>query len=909
MKLSHPKKQLWLLPILLLVVSVCCMNCHDESERNAATPGGLWKQAQRRIGNPSLNPGSRIVPSDAVTFANGAIEISIEPSSGHIVSVRDIRKSISLLDTSTNLLGLTPFSIQLLESDGDGGYKPVDYGPRKGLSLHANPEIKRQEKARYPGGTSVTIAWKEERGWTFTATIDMPAAEGWAEFRFSASVPGAMIFSATWPQFAGLAMLSAGGGGDRFAAPIESGVEIRNPLAALRRMHQAEDFFLGDLQYPSGHEAMLPLVAYYSQAAGGGFALYARDDLWTERFFRFMHTRPAAPNGVPTLAVTSMNWAVDGPRGNEPGEFTQDRPVRLETMEYGDWAAAGEIYRRWAETQVWAQNVVKKRPEPRRSVFEKMGVGVFGLSSKVDQSEWMRVFHELFTGFVPGDGVLFTMGWDFGPNGADFGGYDYAFYQAGWIDKYWVPFRPGFTHAMRQVRERGDLVYPFVFDNFLHTGTPGWTGWHGNLLESKDLGAPWIEKAIVGFSGKIEPLSFDIKDVDGDVHSICPAASKTRDFIEWRRNLLEHEGDLAADRVMDGLYYDIPVTLLGQYCFDRLGGYSHDHPQMGWGRFITQSERRIFERAAQTDPDFGFGIENVTEPFVDFIDYYHLGAPGDGPYRSSDGKSPADAPRFVKLNRLLMEGWARQIPLMEYVTHAFGPVRVGGKVQISDTIGDAWYWVAAYNYINGGLLELIYYNEHPELFATIRPEAVSCPGGYPCSFKTGWIDRAGLRGWTKDNLKEADPDKVEYLRRCIELRLALGNPWLTAGRMLPPPGLDPIPAPVSFSYDFYSSINGPTHEHRGDWPSQPVIVSAFAAPGDPKRIAFFVANASDQSIATSLVFKGERYGLANPIGVRATRPGAEPAATVVVSPGPQGFYRIPLDLAAQDLVRIEVVVN
>ncbi|MCL4233445.1 MAG: hypothetical protein KJ042_02885, partial [Deltaproteobacteria bacterium] len=684
MKLSYPQKKLWLLPVLLLLVSVWCMNCQDEGNQKSPTPGQLWEQAQRKVGGPTLNPGSRVAPSDAVTFGNGAIEVAIEPSSGHIVSIRDLKKSISLLDTSANLLGLTPFSIQLLEPDGAGGHKPVEYGPRKGLVLYANPEIKKLEKARYPGGTSVTIAWKEERGWTFVATIDMPPTEGWAEFRFSALVPGAMIYSATYPQFAGLATLSPGGEADRFAAPIESGVEIRNPLAALRRMHQAADFYLGDIQYPSGHEAMLPLVAYYSQAAGGGFALYARDELWTERFFRLVYSRPAVPNGIPTLTVTSMNWAIDGPRGNEPGEFTQDRPVRLETMEYGDWAAAGEIYRRWAETQVWSQNPVSKRPEPRRRVFEKMGVGVFGLSSKADQSEWMRVFHELFTGFVPGDGVLFTMGWDFSPNGSDFGGYDYAFYQAGWNRKYWVPFRPGFTQTVRQARERGDLIYPFVFDIFLHTGFPDWKGWQGTPGESQDFGAPWIEKAIVNYKGKIAPLSFDLPGVDGDVHELCPATAKTRDFIEWRRNLLEHEGDPAADRVMDGLYYDIPVTILGQYCFDRLGGYSHDHPQMGWGRFVTQSERRIFERAAQTDPDFGFGIENVTEPFVDFIDYYHLGAPGDGPYRSSDGKSPADAPQFVKLNRLLMEGWARQIPLMEYVTHAFGPVRVGGKVQISD---------------------------------------------------------------------------------------------------------------------------------------------------------------------------------------------------------------------------------
>lgn len=911
MRLSHPKKTLWLLPILLVAVSVWCMNCRDEDDRakNLPTPDQIWNDAQRRVGDPSLNPGSRIVPLDVVTIGNGAIEISIDPVTGHLVSVRDLRKSISLLDASANLLGLAPFSIQLLEPDGAGGYRPVDYGPREGLSLSANPNIRKLTKARYPGGTSVTIDWKDARGWTFTATIDLPATEGWAEFRFAARVPGAMVFSVTYPQFAGLATLSSGGEADRFAAPIESGVEIRNPLAALQRMRQAGDFFLGDLQYPSGHEAMLPLVAYYSQAAGGGFALYARDELWTERFFRFLHSRPATPNGVPTLAVTSMNWAIDGPRGNAPGELALDRPIRLETMEYGDWAAAAEIYRRWAETQVVAQNPVTRRPEPRRRVFEKMGVGVFGLSASVDQSEWMRVFHELFTGFVPGDGVLFTMGWDFRPNGADFGGHDYAFYQAGWNEKYWVPFRPGFTRDMREVRARGDLVYPFLFDIFLHTGFPGWTGWRDAASASKDRGAPWIEQASVGYTGKIEALTFDLPDVDGDVHAICPATAKTRDFVEWRRKLLAHEGNPSAARVVDGLYYDIPVTLLATHCFDRLGGHAHDHAQMGWGRFLTQAKRQMFERAARTDPDFGFGIENVTEPFVDFVDYYHLGAPGDGPYRNSDGNSPADAPRFARVNRLVMEGWARQIPMMEYVTHAFGPVRVGGKVQISDVIGDAWYWVAAYNYVNGGMLELIYYNEHPELFATIHPEAVTCPGGYPCAFQNGWIDRDGMRGWTKDDLKEADPDKVEFLRRCVELRLALGNPWLTSGRMLPPPGMDSLPAPVSFSYDFYSSINGPSREHRGQWVTHPVVVSAFAAPDDARRVAFFAANAHDQPIATSLVFKGERYGLAGPIAVRATRPGEEPGAVVAVSPGPMGYYRIPLELAPRDLVRIEVKIG
>ncbi len=838
--------------------------------------------------------------ADLYVLDNGDIRVQIEENTGHILQITDLRKGIDLLRDDADRSAFAPFAYRLLlPIPGSSRHLISTYEPDD-IQINPAAEITVGESA-FEGGRRRDLRWTTTAGAVFEASIDIPAQGAWVDFTGGVAVDGKMIYSVAYPWLFGAARLSQDGAGDKLAMPWESGVEVDDPFETAQEQFDGRYPF-DKIHYPNGHHLTLPMLAYYGPDAEGGFVLYARDPAWTERYFSMNPADENQADGLPTFSFWARNWDVDGAGDEGPGQMRVEYPIRVQAMDHGDWAAAGSIYREWFETLSTASAPIIERSAAQRRIFEKMSLSVFGLSGCEDQSEWMREFHELFTGFIPGDGVLFTPGWDFHRSALDFGGFYYAFFQAGWGEQWWLPFAENFKQMARDARDRGDMVYPFYYDLLMHDGYPGWDGWTGDAQSSGDPGAPWKEHAVVNQFGLVSQASYDVSGIPGDIREICAADPTAREYYLWRNELLATGGE-DGPYLVDGLYHDITGTVIGRHCFACLKGYDHGHDGCGWGRFITQAEHDLLAEAFGEDRHFSFGVESVTEPFIDVADYSHLGLPGDGPYRSALANTGPEQPEFSGVDKFIMEGRARQIPLLEYVAHEFGAMRTGGKVQITQRAGDAWYWVAAYNYITGGILELIYFNTPVDLLPGINPDNVSCPEGWPCSFMTNWITVA--RNWYYDEMVMwADADKIEFLQKCADLRLRLGNPFLTAGRMLPPPDMDPDPAHEYLSYDFYSSIAGIAYEHYGDFAAPQVLASAFADPSTTGRVALYAANISAQEKQITLSFDPDRYEVELPVTATLFTAGSDAETNLGEFDIIDGRVEIPVTLGGRDLIAV-----
>jgi hypothetical protein len=212
-----------------------------------------------------------------------------------------------------------------------------------------------------------------------------------------------------------------------------------------------------------------------------------------------------------------------------------------------------------------------------------------------------------------------------------------------------------------------------------------------------------------------------------------------------------------------------------------------------------------------------------------------------------------------------MNGVGFDVPLMQFLNHHNGALRTGGKLMASDEIGDVFYWIVAAEYVWGGVVELIYFNTPVDWLPSLDP-LEACQGrAYRCGYQTGWSrprDERGERGWyANEQVREADPDKLAFLREAIALRLdSPATPYLTLGRMEAPPDFAPEPALVPFTYSFYGSLQGPECYHAGEWWAPPVQRAAWRHP-EGGTVAILLANTDDQPQAVNVIVAPADYGL------------------------------------------------
>jgi hypothetical protein len=815
---------------------------------HAAHPGPAGEARPASVGDGSAWRINHL-PALGVTFGNDLIAITFDGQSGRITQIEDRRRDprLRLLDPSLDLTGVPPLALEEIKKIPlFNKYKiqPVDLPDRQPTFSRASDRL--------------TLRWDYP--------APLPAVE--AEWRLTADAPELrvfvrvilrdqrMIYRVHYPLVAGLAPLSrTQADGDQFLNTHEGGLLLSDPLH-----HLLEDdggaSGLSDEYYPDGHGAMAQMIAYLHPGVGG-LLIYTPDADSNGKWFslRNRSTDNAGSRVLASLEVAHQNPDVTDSGGTHV--FAPAYPTVLRWLDRGDWADAAEVYRQWSDQQTWASRPIAQRDPAEREFFERLGASIFGLSARVDQQAWIRAFHqELIDGLDPAR-LLFVLGWDFHPMGDPEEDAFTAFSQGGWNAAHWSPLMGASPQNIALAQTLGDWVMPFLYDDQVFSGYPGWTGYD---LPGQETGTPWSSHVQVDEKGRPGGFVYWNPHFPGLSCALCLADPITAQFYHWRDRLLIGLPDLA----FDGLYFDVGFSVANRGCYPHFNGANHHHPS-GGGAYLVRGARKAlaFDIGAPIPRGFRFGAENVDEPYIDLVDFWHLGSPGAGPYRDRLGAAVGAPTLFAGADRWIMNGAAVEAPLMAYLDHHNGAVRTGGKMQISQDVGEAFYWVVGAEYLWGGVVELIYFNTGVDWLPAVDAAATGCEQT-PCAFETAFGQGNAMpRGWSYGaDVRLADPDKIAYLREAIDLRVTSpAAPYLSAGRMAPPPPLDPEPAPVAYDYDYYSSLFGPDYQHAGVWRAAPVIHTAWRHPHQ-NTVALLLANTSDQTLSVDLAIDPALYGMA-----------------------------------------------
>ncbi len=451
--------------------------------------------------------------------------------------------------------------------------------------------------------------------------------------------------------------------------------------------------------------------------------------------------------------------------------------------------------------------------------------------------------------------------------------------------------------------EHDDFVYPFLFDMLVHDQVPGWDGFDQPAKPNGEAGASWSELQVFDANGEPGGYYDQMPTFPGYVHTLNPANATVREFHHWRSALLRDSEQDGVHVRTDGAYYDISTTIAALENY----GDNNDQPYRGAGRWMVEAAREMYAPGVgrRAPRENSTGMENVSEPFVDEVDFYHLGAEGLGPIRPRTAGTP-DQPEFDGVHRWVMNGEAINIPLFSFVYHPYGALRTGGKIQISEEMGDIFYWITASEYLWGGILELIYFNTPVDLLPGVAGDGAACPDGYPCAYETGWSSAdISPRGWHYDDVHQADPAKIAFLRQAARLRLEVAPDLLTSGRMLIPPRLDQENESFEYDYDFYSCIRGPSCNHFGTFHAPAVLAEAWET-WDRSKTAFILANPTAEEQNATLTFDPATYGFdrvrpvlvdSNSVSRRLDMPECEAGASCIlyVSLAPHSFYLVNLE--------------
>ena len=834
-------------------------SCQEDQDENKKSPHSTPKENDDdddNNNNDDNDDNDNDDNDDTVNLSlltNGLIEVELHPDTGNVLRIDDLTKNPPLPLLKGNEDDFEHFHPYVVSK-----YNPLFDSDKKAESICPPLFPPTIVQCGNDPDTCRKLTWKCSESSYFEATVRL--VEGRPAVRFSAKVHLTSdddILGISYPQLGALAPLSPVKEENTLAVPYEGGLLIHDPLGLAHKEAYANFQLLYDLHYPYGHSMMIQMISY--QAKGkGGFLIYTPDPNFTQKLFHIIDQTPISFTPTVLLSIEHGNWDVKDVAGDD--EMNLDYPVEIAAVDGDTWEHAALLYRQWGQDQIWASDPIAQRAAEDRELYEQTAVSVFGISSRTDQTEWYRQFHDLVCDGIDNARVLFVPGWDFHPNAEMSGMEIHAFYQAGWDESYWLPYQGAFVDNYSVMKdEHTDFVYPFFYDILVHDGFPGWDGWEGTPASSGDLGAPWKDHEIWSRYGTPGGLWKFFIGFPGFTHTLCPADQTVKDFYVWRNRLILETSQGGHDLIMDGTYHDVPATIIGYACFEE----NHDHEETGFGRWVYQGMRDIHSELIGTGPvrNFSIGMENVTEQFWDQNDFYHLGDAGIGPFRTKDSQSPPDAPEFGGANAWIMESKAWDIPLTSFIYHPYGSMRTGGKIQISNEIGDFFYWATASEYLWGGIIELIYFNTPIDLLPGINPANVDCPGGYPCAFQTGWATGTlGNQEWHYSNLKEADPDKIAFLKKAAYLRIQAAPEYLVYGEMLPSPKLDPKPPLYDYSYSFYSHIMGPNQYHYGIYPAPSILVYTWQK-WTSDDIAFILSNPTDIQQTSTLVFDPADYDM------------------------------------------------
>lgn len=282
----------------------------------------------------------------------------------------------------------------------------------------------------------------------------------------------------------------------------------------------------------------------------------------------------------------------------------------------------------------------------------------------------------------------------------------------------------------------------------------------------------------------------------------------------WREYALSREEGFITNYGVNGFYYDVDIAAdHPKLCYDTT--HSHGTRVNVHQDFIEQIEDA--RALSKTDIPYTVGTEMITEQLLPYVNYYQARANG-----GLLGWMEHDRIRTV-----LENGSAVQIPLFDYVYHAYGILRTDGYLTGENSIGDGFYYVAAYTALNGGIPELNYeYYPQQDLPA----------------------------------VEDMDLSYLAFLDTLGNIRTGSGKDYLVYGQMMPAPEVDAGTTVYDFhnlNYNPYSCVGMDTLSGQAELPN--VVTSAWK---NGNSNAVFLCNTSDETRSVTFMLNaGADFGV------------------------------------------------
>lgn len=401
----------------------------------------------------------------------------------------------------------------------------------------------------------------------------------------------------TIPDISGIRTLGSSGKNDHYFHP---GVEGRlyNDMWNELRKDSARGV------YPSAF-ANMQFTSLYDKVKGG-FYLSTRDSKGYHKKFSLTHNDDF------------LVWKIEHyPVSTETDAFKIPYSIWLGPQE-GGWQRAADIYKGWALKQPWAERKISdKSPE---WLINTAASNQFmahpdeaGRHHSFDEFAEVTLNHSNRLG-KPMLGELWA--WESGKLRNRRGGY-FPPYEG------WGPFE----EAVRELNENGSRIRIFVYANRLSRAVEDW--------QSKEAKESALKTLEGGFVEENNEVRLDI----------------STDF--WKDKLKEFTLTLVKHGVshvqLDGFPHMEP-----EECYDR----DHSHPLGLKGNWTTihwlDLLKEIDRRATEIDNDFVLGAESIAEPFLNYLDLYHM-------RESWQEVSPEGSG--------ILEGYVDVVPAFSYVYH------------------------------------------------------------------------------------------------------------------------------------------------------------------------------------------------------------------------------------------------
>jgi hypothetical protein len=454
-----------------------------------------------------------------------------------------------------------------------------------------------------------------------------------------------------------------------------------------------------------------------------------------------------------------------------------------------DWYAGAEIYRAWALGQVWCRRgPLKDLPEGQKATWllEGVGAATFGVSPAYDRAKWIERYAR-----DVGAPLFHITGPDWPKEPQTYG----RGVPGGLDDWFPVRFHPSFTAA---VRATGGYFAPFEFDFLISDKKADGERVRENLQQ-------WPERP---------------KSVDGYTFTmLCPLCGYTQALHRDR------DVRVGQETGCDAMYYDISANNILPNCMCE----AHGHPQ-GAGSAMALAYRDIYgDTKAALAADRGkyipLGTEMMNEIFLDVLDFYQARA----------NAQPCSSLETWPFRKLIRQGAARTIPMLQYVYAGYAPPRLDGWGKLTRECGDIVYHTIAKTYLWGGLFEM---NSEYSPMEVIDDAGENPTGEHYCDLcKRGFRYDSGL---------------AAYLGKFARLRVGAWGRFWAYGQMLRPPALmcRKLYRPY---YQYNHSEHVPEQHDRGLMLLDAVIAQAWRLEG---KEAVFIANTSgfEEQCAVRLPF-------------------------------------------------------